>query len=318
MLVLKNMQAYIGVTDYSWFDLLRKLPEPEEINFWQPGGNQVFKALKPGELFLFKLHYPYNKIVGGGFFAYSTLLPVSLAWESFETKNGVNDLLEMRRRIGKLRHQKENAFTDYTIGCILLEQPFFFSEKDWLPAPPDWKPNIVQGKKYDLSSGYGLSLWKQLHLNSLLTSVEKDPQMPLGVQEEQVRYGSPVTTYPRLGQGSFRVLVTDIYKRRCAVTQEKTLPALDVAHILPYSESGRHVVNNGILLRRDLHALFDQGYVTITPSLKFQVSNKIKEEFENGRDYYSLQGRELWLPDNPANRPSQEYIKWHNNNRYLI
>jgi putative restriction endonuclease len=311
------MQAYVGVTDFSWFDLLRKTPGVEEVNFWQPGGNQLFKSLKPGELFLFKLHYPINKIVGYGFFAHSTLLPISLAWESFDIKNGTKNLMEMRERVGKLRHQRELTFNDYRIGCILLEQPFFFDEKDWLPAPPDWKPSIVQGKKYDLTNGYGLSLWNQLHVSNLLSSVGKNPDSTLSVKEEQARYGSPIATFPRLGQGSFRVLVTDIYERRCAITHEKTLPALEAAHIKPYSESGQHVVSNGILLRRDLHALFDQGYVTITPSMKFEVSRKIKEEFENGKDYYRLQENPLWLPNNPVDRPSLEYIKWHNDNKYL-
>jgi putative restriction endonuclease len=311
------MLAYIGVTDYHWFSLLKDVAELEEVNFWQPSGNQVFKALKPGELFLFKLHYPWNKIVGGGFFAYSTLLPISLAWESFGIKNGANSLWEMRQRVGKLRHQKENPLIDYRIGCILLEQPFFLSENEWIPAPPDWKSNIVQGKRYDLSVEPGHTLWKQLHVNTLVTEILREVHVISGVQEEQARYGKPVTTLPRLGQGSFRVMVTDIYERRCAVTYEKTLPALDAAHIKPYSESGEHTVSNGILLRRDLHALFDKGYVTITPSMKFEVSRKIKEEYENGRDYYRMQGSPLWLPSNPANRPSSEYIKWHNDNKYL-
>src|SRR4030042_237339 len=310
------MRLYIGVTDYNWFDLLRNIPQLEEVNFWQPGGNRVFKALKPGELFLFKLHYPHHKIVGGGIFAYSTLLPISLAWESFEIKNGAYNLLEMRQRVGKLRHQMENPFIDYTIGCILLEQPFFFPESEWIPAPADWSPNIVQGKGYDLSVEPGRTLWKQLHVSTLLASAEQDERYTSGVQEEQARYGKPITTLPRLGQGSFRVLVTDAYERRCAVTNEKTLPALDAAHIKPYSESGQNVVSNGILFRRDLHALFDLGYVTITPSMKFEVSRRIKEEFENGRDYYRLQGSPLWLPANPANRPSRKYIGWNNDNKY--
>lgn len=311
------MQAYVGVTDYNWFDLLRNLPQLEEVNFWQPGGNQVFKALNPGELFLFKLHYPRNKIVGGGIFAYSNVLPINLAWDSFGLKNGANSLLEMRKNVGRLRHQKDSPVTDYKIGCILLEQPFFLPEKEWLPAPPDWKPSIVQGKTYDLSIEPGRSLWKQLHVNTLLASVVHEERVPSAVHEEQARYGQPVTTLPRLGQGSFRILVTDAYGRRCAVTNERTLPALDAAHIKPYSESGLHVVSNGILLRRDLHALLDKGYVTITPSMKFEVSRRIKEEFENGRDYYRLQGSELRLPANPVNHPSQEYIKWHNTIKYL-
>jgi putative restriction endonuclease len=310
------MLAYIGVTDYAWFDLLRNIPQLEEVNFWQPGGNQVFKALKPGDLFLFKLHYPWNKIVGGGIFAYSNLSPISLAWDSFGIKNGANSYSEMRQRVGKLRHQTVDLFTDYKIGCILLQQPFFLPENEWIPAPPDWNLNIVQGKRYDLSSGYGLLLLKRLHVSTLLASVENSARVISGVAEEQARYGKSITTFPRLGQGSFRILVTDLYERRCAVTNEKTLPALDAAHIKPYSESGKHIVSNGILLRRDLHALFDKGYVTITPSMKFEVSRRIKEEYENGRDYYRLQGTELRLPLNPTNHPSQEYIKWHNENKY--
>jgi putative restriction endonuclease len=311
------MRAYVGVTDYQWFDILRNISELEEVNFWQPGGDHLFKALNPGELFFFKLRYPINKIVGGGIFAYSTLLPISLAWETFGRKNGANSYIEMRENISKLKVKKDNLEIDYKIGCILLEQPFFLPEEQWIPAPSDWSSSIVQGKTYNLSVEPGLSLWKQLHVNTLISDVFQEMQIPSGVQEEQARYGTPVTTLPRLGQGSFRVLVTDVYERRCAVTNEKTLPALDAAHIKPYAESGEHVVSNGILLRCDLHALFDKGYVTITPSIKFEVSRKIKEEYENGKDYYRLQGSPLWLPSSPINRPSQEYIKWHNENKYL-
>jgi putative restriction endonuclease len=89
------------------------------------------------------------------------------------------------------------------------------------------------------------------------------------------RYGTPVLVRPRLGQGAFRLLVADIYKRRCAITQERTLPALDAAHVRPYAEGGVHDVTNGLLLRRDLHSLFDRGYVTVTPELRFEVSRRI-------------------------------------------
>jgi putative restriction endonuclease len=312
-----DMRAYIGVTDINWFNLLRTIPQIDEVNFWQPGGNQVFRALKPGEIFLFKLKAPINKIVGGGFFAYSNILPINLAWDSFGIKNGANSLLEMRKIIGKLKNKKEKLTTDYDIGCILLEQPFFLPESEWISPPSDFNPNIVQGKSYDLSVEPGLSLWEQLHVSTLIASISLEKEIPSGVQEEQARYGSPITTMPRLGQGSFRVMVTEAYERKCAVTNERTLPALDAAHIKPYTDSGLHVVSNGILLRRDLHALFDKGYVTITPSMKFAVSRRIKEEFENGRDYYNLQDREIRLPLNPANQPSQEYIKWHNDNKFL-
>jgi putative restriction endonuclease len=111
--------------------------------------------------------------------------------------------------------------------------------------------------------------------------------------------------------------VTDTYDRRCAVTRERTLPALDAAHVRPYAEGGLHEVTNGLLLRRDIHSLFDRGYVTVTPELRFEVSHRIKEEFENGRDYYALHGRSVQPPDDVSRQPDRQALTWHNENRYL-
>jgi len=93
------VSLYVGITDYDWFRFLSTLPSVEEVNFWQPGGRTNFKALQPGERFLFKLHAPRNFIVGGGVFARADILPTSLAWEAFGTTNGAASLLEMRKRI---------------------------------------------------------------------------------------------------------------------------------------------------------------------------------------------------------------------------
>ena len=81
---------------------------------------------------------------------------------------------------------------------------------------------------------------------------------------------------PRLGHGALRVLVTNIYERRCAVSKERTLPALEAAHIRPYSDGGDNEASNGLLFRRDIHSLFDAGYVTVTPDMHFEVSRRIK------------------------------------------
>ena len=118
--------------------------------------------------------------------------------------------------------------------------------------------------------------------------------------------------WPRLGQGAFRVLVTDVYGRRCAVTQERTLPALEAAHIRPYGDGGAHEARNGMLLRRDIHSLFDAGYVTVTPDLDFEVSRRIKEEFENGRHYYALHGNRISAPEDASLRPDPDALTWHN------
>ena len=91
------MRFFVGVTDYDWFRFLAAWPEIDEVNFWQPSGGSEFKALQPGDLFLFKLHSPRNYIAGGGFFATWSSQPVSLAWEAFGEKNGAASFREMRR-----------------------------------------------------------------------------------------------------------------------------------------------------------------------------------------------------------------------------
>ncbi|HEX4825834.1 MAG TPA: HNH endonuclease [Candidatus Polarisedimenticolaceae bacterium] len=314
------MDLFVAVTDGDWHELLSSTPGLDEANFWQPGGNTVFRALQPGGLFLFKLHAPRNVIVGGGFFAHASLYPVSLAWDAFGEKNGATTLEEMRRRIEKYRKQKPQPHDDYKIGCIILEEPFFFDREDWIPQPADWHPNIVQGKGYDTSDVVGRRLWDDVQQRlarrtARMTGTAAAPAA--SIAEPAARFGKPTIMTPRLGQGSFRVIVTDAFERRCAVTKERTLPALEAAHIRPYGQGGEHRVDNGLLLRRDLHALFDRGYVTVTPEYKFEVSRRLKEDFENGRDYYALQGRELWLPMALAERPNSQYLHWHNRERYL-
>ncbi len=98
------------------------------------------------------------------------------------------------------------------------------------------------------------------------------PRDVLVVREERARYGEPVLMRPRLGQAAFRVAITYAYERACAVTHEHSLPVLEAAHIVPYAQGGVHEVSNGLLLRSDLHRLFDLGYVTVTPELHLEVS----------------------------------------------
>jgi predicted restriction endonuclease len=94
------------------------------------------------------------------------------------------------------------------------------------------------------------------------------------------------------------------------------LPALEAAHIKPFADGGEHEASNGVLFRRDIHSLFDAGYVTVTPHLNFEVSRRIKEEFENGRQYYELHGRRIVAPDDPTSFPDRAALAWHNENRY--
>lgn len=285
----------------------------DEVNFWQPSGSREFRAIQPGEPFLFKLHSPDNFIVGGGYFVRYSALPSSLAWDAFGQKNGVSTLDELIARVRRYRRSEDSL--DPVIGCNVLAEPFFLPDSAWIPAPANWAPNIVQGKTFDTAAEDGQALWRAVQ--AALSRQRVADVAPDGEPAPGARYGSDYLTRGRLGQGAFRVLVTDAYQRRCAVTGEKTLPVLEAAHIKPYALQGPHRVSNGLLLRSDLHKLFDLGYVTVTPDLRLEVSRRLRAEWQNGREYYAHHGQPLRIqPVDPINRPNAEFLAWHNENRF--
>ena len=236
-------------------------------------------------------------------------MPARLAWEAFRENNGVPDYAGLRLRIEQYRGPVRG---DPEIGCNVLNGPFFFDREAWIEVPKSWAPNIVRGRTYDTDDVEGVRLW-----NEVSERLRARTKATVGV-EEAARFGAEYLTRARLGQGAFRVLVTEAYERRCAITGERTLPVLEAAHIKPYSESGPHLVSNGLLLRSDLHILFDDGYVTVNDDLRVEVSKRIKEEFENGREYYQYRSKPLLIiPGGVDERPSKEFLRWHNEHKFL-
>lgn len=304
------MEYYMGVTDWRWYNYLSKRA-PEDVNFWQPGGRTAFRALEADGVFLFKLKSPYNAIGGIGFFAAQSQLPLSLAWDTFQTRNGFDTLEQFRAAIQQYRKSDER---NPTIGCVALTSPIFLKKEDWIAVPADWSNSIVQGKKYSTTSEVGSFIWKQVEAALERYEIETSDAYGLSnVGEGIPQYGKAILRKVRLGQGAFRLSVMDAYQKRCAITGEKTLPVLEAAHIRPYSEEGPHQLTNGLLLRSDMHKLFDDGYITVTPKLRVEVSNRIREEFQNGREYYQYHGKELvMLPKLMSNRPSSIYLDYHN------
>ena len=302
------VNLFVAITDRSWFDLL-SADTPDEVNFWQPSGARAFRAISVGELFLFKLHAPHDFIVGGGIFSHASNVPLSLAWEAFGTKNGVPSLAEMRRRIA--RYRRDDALLDPrqdpTVGCRILTSPFFWPREKWLPVPQSFARNIVTGKRYETDDVDGRYLWDAIF----------DREQPGEHLAAQERYGVPQLLLPRLGQGAFRLAVTDAYDRRCAISGEKTLPILDAAHIKAFGEGGEHHMSNGLLLRTDIHRLFDLGYVTVSEDHRFEVSHRLKADFDNGRHYYDLHGTALRDPLPGYEPPSAPALAWHRDHRYL-
>ena len=108
--------------------------------------------------------------------------------------------------------------------------------------------------------------------------------------------------------------MTQAYDKKCAISGEKTLPVLEAAHIQPFSQAGPNSVGNGLLLRSDLHKLFDKHYITIdTTDRVVLISSRIREEFQNGKEYYRFHGEKLKvLPKSLADQPAKQYLQHHN------
>ena len=158
---------------------------------------------------------------------------------------------------------------------------------------------------------YGLNVFARVHPVGDLRVAER-----AGL-DEVPRYGSPVLVRPRLGQGAFRVSVTEAYDRACAITREHSLPALEAVHIRPFAKEGPHEVRNGLLLRADLHRLFEQGYMTVTPDYVLNVSDRLRDDYHNGKSYYPLRGTRISVPDSEVEQPTRDLLEWHNQNVFL-
>ncbi|MEV1249521.1 HNH endonuclease [Nonomuraea sp. NPDC049750] len=315
------MKAYVGVTDGDWYRFLAARPAITEANFWRPSGSTSFRALRPGEPFFFKTHhpsrhpvgdFPYDRVIGGGIFESFEPLPLSEAWKIFGEANGADSREQMKERISKYRQRPIAASEDPVIGCVLLRDTRFFDT----PAdpPPDFAPNIVQGKGYDMSAGSYTGYFTDL-VARLLGDGAADVSQPW--RREGPVFGDPRLAPRRLGQRAFRAVVLNAYGGRCAITGSTIRPVLQAAHIRPVTRGGEHRLDNGILLRSDVHTLFDQGYLAIDTDHRLLVSPRLREEFGVGDEVYRHAGSTVTMLTNAADRPSQEFLEWHLNEVFL-
>jgi putative restriction endonuclease len=275
----------------------------------EPGSIQRGQGRRAG---LFRLGAPTRAIAGFGYFASQPLMSVDMAWEVFGEKNGdpdkdsfVERIASFRRRFG-LTHQNGRL-----LKCLILRDAVFLPKEDWIPwdTREGWSDNNVSVKGYDLADGAGEVLFEFLQLHGGRRPPDLEPYFD--PSDEDSRILREQMGVVRQGQGTFRVRVLDAYGGRCSVTGEHAVPVLDAAHITPYLGVRSNHVQNGLVLRADLHRLYDDGYVTVTPDYLFMVSQRLNDEFENGKIYYEMAGRRVLVPGRPELRPSRAALEWH-------
>jgi len=302
------VRAYVGVTDVEWARHLAS-SRAEEVNFWRPAGDRAFRALSVGELFFFKTHHPENSVVGGGIFSGFASLTISEAWQIYGEANGASTLDEMRARVGRYRRARLAPHEDPKIGCVFIRDVSFFDK----PAdpPPDFAPNVVQGKSYSFADPNTAPHFDLLFPQLLSVSIELEPGA--GWHRPGSAFGDPRLAPTRLGQRAFQGVIRGVYSHQCAITGDKIRPVLQAAHIRPLTQGGEHRVDNGLLLRSDVHTLFDAGYLGIAPNYRLVVSPRLRGEFGNGEQFYRrAASKELVaMPSRRPDRPAREFLEWH-------
>lgn len=288
----------IAPTDIDWFNFLKSNVVHEEINFWTPTPWNV-KRLKRGDKFYFMLKSPIRKIGGYGHFKYYDNLTATEAWNRFGNGNGVTSLTELVSRCSK--YVQKNSILDCLndnpiIGCIVLENAIFFDEEKYF-SPEQYKisfpPQVVKMKYFEDD-----------FLNQIEYGDIKYTDFNL-VNEQKVSY-KVSKNKDRKGQSLFRLSVLEAYQFECAITGERCRDILEGAHIQHYINDCSNHIQNGIVLRVDLHRLFDAGLITIDSDYRVLVSPLLKSDY-----YLSYHEKEIRLPNNKILYPSQKALEYH-------
>jgi predicted restriction endonuclease len=132
-----------------------------------------------------------------------------------------------------------------------------------------------------------------------------DTFVPKNVEDGRRRIMAAI--FQRLGQQTFRRKLLAAYTTQCAVTQCTSVWVLEAAHITPYRGIKTNTVSNGLLLRADIHTLFDLSLISIEPAhLKVRVSSSLANS-----EYALFDGHKAALPIKPSDQPSTAALEEH-------
>lgn len=297
---------YIGNTDHDWFEFCAANSPLSEVNFWQPS-RQHFKALDEGGIFFFRRKAPINKISGFAVLASSGVASIRTCWEELGISNDTRTDQDFLERV---RKYNPSRFVDVQtlIGFKILVNPVFLKESEWFDVPSDWSQNIVSGKSYDSMSREGERLL------SLYRKHQDGGQRSEGIEnfgfsdQPAAGYSVGQPQKVRMGQSRFKFALLSAYDGKCAVTGCAVQSLLEAAHILPFAETMDNDVTNGILLRCDIHTLFDRGLLHIDENYTVLLNDNFRQANSDEKAYLQFHGRKMKLPMVRRHRPSVDKL----------
>lgn len=148
----------------------------------------------------------------------------------------------------------------------------------------------------------------------VIVTIEDDAQNARGVFDpahvKDARERLMAAVVRRLGQPVFRDMLIRLYRGRCALTSCNVVEVLEAAHVTPYRGAHTNDPTNGILLRSDIHTLYDRGLIAIDPTTRAVILSPILK----GTIYGELEGKVVADPSDPALQPSVaalvEHLRW--------
>jgi putative restriction endonuclease len=128
---------------------------------------------------------------------------------------------------------------------------------------------------------------------------------PAGIEDERIRTLQLIAQ--RRGQSGFRRTLLDAYGRRCSITGYEAEASLEAAHIIPYRGPVTHHPSNGLLLRADMHTLFDLGLIAVDyPTRRILMKSELRST-----KYREFSDHLVSFPEDERLQPSREALEWH-------
>jgi predicted restriction endonuclease len=154
---------------------------------------------------------------------------------------------------------------------------------------------------------------QQAALHSMFSRTQVDIAAPLvGIEvaydhrDTDERQRAVRAVVNRYGQPRFREDLLVAYNRSCAISGCTAVPVLEAAHIDPYLGAHTQHVTNGLLLRSDLHTLFDLHLITVTAGIRVAIAPELRAS-----EYSIFDQRELMMPVRPETRPDAAAVERH-------
>lgn len=287
----------LGVTDLQWHAQLLDGPPPGLVNFWTPTPWSV--RVQPGVRWFFMLKHPVRRIGGFGLLVSYEDMTVSKAWDRFGAGNGAANEADFRKRVTGYAAKRASrpAVDDPVIGCVSLSDCVFLPP-ELQPTPEalriSFPPQVVKYKTFP--GELALPVEAEMPDTSAAFTLLSDAAPDLAMRRSK----------RRVGQQLFRGQVLDAYGDTCALTRTRCREALEAAHIQPFIALASNHVQNGLALRRDIHALYDAGLLSVTPEGRIAVSSLLA-----GTEYGHLADQVALQPSNLEFAPSRAALAHH-------